>query len=594
MATPQPQLMNEIQDAPEFPSPTITDSRRLLGANLYSDRLGVVLEVRCPDANADVLMAAWATAARELTDALEWKGVNLHTRREPGGATLFLAGPMDVLMTATDVNEQAWVIAEGATLLDAELVVRLKTAATAEQAAHPTLADLHAAARARGLCATFDEDLFTVGSGDGACSWPMTLLPRVADVPWDAAHDVPIALVTGSNGKTTTTRLVAAMWRTVGRTAGWCCSDGVWVGSEQLASGDFSGPGGARTVLRDTRASAIVLETARGGMLRRGLAVSRADAAIVTNISADHFGEYGITDEHGLAEVKLVVARVLGATACLVLNADDAELVALAGRVGSRIGWFSVNHDHPVLAAHARGGGNAATIREGRAMLYWNETWHDLGSVHDMPLTLGGAARYNTRNVLGSALLAVASGVPVTAVRQTLATFGASLDDNPGRLQVLHVGGVTILVDYAHNPDGLASLCDTARTFPARRRVLVLGQAGNRDDEQLRALVRSAWNVMPFDEVVIKEMPKLLRGRALGDLPRVFASELARLGLTLERIHIAESELAAVHRAVALSSHGDLIVCPLHTEQVAVLSWFQRLTDASWSAGSPFPPTAQS
>ncbi len=182
----------------------------------------------------------------------------------------------------------------------------------------------------------------------------------------------------------------------------------------------------------------------------------------------------------------------------------------------------------------------------------------------------------------------------MTAVRQTLATFGASPNDNPGRLQVLHVRGVTVLADDAHNADRLASLCDTARIFPARRRVLVRGQAPNRDDQQLRALVRSAWTVMSFDEVVIKEMPKLLRGRARGRLPRVFASELSRLGLTPERIHIAKSELAAVHGAVALTSPGDLIVCPLHLEQAAVLSWFQRLTDASWSAGSPFPPTARS
>lgn len=445
-----------------------------------------------------------------------------------------------------------------------------------------------------GLCVTFDDETCTLGSGTGASSWPLSALPGVEDVPWHALHDVPIALVTGSNGKTTTTRLLSAMWRAAGRAPGWCCSDGVWLGDRQAEMGDFSGPAGARAVLRDPCVEAAVLETARGGMLRRGLAVSRADAAIITNISADHFGEYGIASERDLADAKATVARVLGRRGLLVLNADDPELVALASRVGNRVGWFSVSPEHAALDAHVHRGGNAATVFDQRLMLHWDHAWHDLGNVNDMPITLRGAAPHNVQNVLGAALLATAVGVPVDAVRSTLASFGSSVLDNPGRLQVLYVGGVTVITDYAHNPDGLGSLCHTALSFSARRRMLVLGQAGNRDDDQLRALVRAAWAVMPFDEVVVKEMPGLLRGRPRGEMPKVFADELTQLGLSAEQSHIADSEFAAAQRALSLATVGDLVVCPLHAEQAVVLSWFQRLIDAHWRAGSPFPDSVRS
>ena len=583
-----------IVEAPEYPSPNIVDSRRLMGANVYSEHVGALLEVRCEDAHLSALLNAWAAGARMLTSHLGWSGVELHTRCEPGGAALFLSAPIDALMTATEINEQAWVMAERSELPSADVMMRLSATAELERATRPSLAGMYQAARTRALCVTFDDEVFTIGSGSGSQSWPLAALPSVSDVAWDSTHDVPVSLVTGSNGKTTTTRLVSAMWRAAGRVAGWCCSDGVWVDDTQLESGDFSGPAGARSVLRNVRVGAAVLETARGGILRRGLAVSRADAAIITNISADHFGEYGISTERDLADAKSAVARVLGTQGCLVLNADDVQLVALAARLPNRIGWFSITPENSTLQEHIRRGGSAATVQNDRLMLHWNEVWHDVGSVNDMPMTLRGAAPHNTQNALGAALLAVASGVPVDAIRSTLATFGSSPLDNPGRLNVLHIGDITVLADYAHNPDGLASLCETARTFPANRRLLVLGQAGNRDDDQLRALVQAAWRVMPFDEVVIKEMPKLLRGRAPGQLSRIFANELVRLGLDAKWIHIAESEFAAVQQALSLSLAGDVIVCPLHTEQAAVLKWFQCLTDASWSAGSSFPDTVPS
>ena len=571
--------------------PDIVDSRRLFGANLYGVRCGAVLEVSVNDARRLAsLTASWHGHAAALVHALGWGEPELHSRVQEGGATLFLAAPVDVLLTATEVNEHAWALAEsgGAEAGRNAAVQMLASAMDAERAAQPQLAAVVDAALARGLSATCDDEWLTIGSGAGSLSWAVKDVPAPDTIPWHAVHDVPIALVTGSNGKTTTTRLIAAMWRAAGVTPGWSCSDGVFAGDAQLESGDFSGPAGARTVLRQPAVGAAVLETARGGILRRGLGASRADAAIVTNVSADHFGEYGISTLHELTEVKAVVARVLGAHP-LVLNAADPLLVDLSTRHRGPIAWFSALNNHAATNAHVQAGCDAAVVRDGHAMLARAGVWHDLGDVLAMPLTLGGTAPHNVENLLGAALMGGVLGIPVSAIRATLAQFGAVATDNPGRLQVYRYGALTVLVDYAHNPDGLAALCQTARATPARRRALLLGQAGNRDDVQLRALVRAAVEAVHLDRVIIKEELALLRGREPGDVPRVLAAELLRLGVSRDRIELVPSELDGVQRAFAWAEDGDLLVCPIHAEKAEVLAWLTRLTSAGWHVGDPVP-----
>lgn len=544
--------MSQAGEEDDFPSPSIIDSRRLLGPNLHSAVPGAVLDVEC-DAS---VIARWGHAAARLCESLGWAS-HLHTRPVRGGASLFLAAPVDSLMTATSVNEEAFAAAERGETVSAAVGARLAGLANDERQRLRGMSELVAEADSRAISWTFDDDLFTLGTGRGSHSWKVDSLPSPADAPWSEIHDVPIALVTGSNGKTTTTRLLARMWEESGLTSGWACSDGVWVGDDQLESGDYSGPAGARTVLRSERTQAAVLESARGGMLRRGLATNRARAALITNISADHFGEYGVENLRDLADVKAIVARALGAGGTLVLNADDPELRVLASRLDANVAWFS-----------AEGADGLAFVRDARLFVRLGGE-HDLGDVGNFPLTFGGTASHNIENVAAAAALAVASGVGVSAIESTLRTFGQSAADNPGRLQVLEAGGVRVMVDYAHNPDGLAALCATANRIPARRRLLLLGQAGNRDDEQLRELVRAGWRATRFDHVVIKELPSMLKGRPLGQIPPVFADELQKLGLSADQMEVAGDELEGLRRALAWARPGDLLVCPVHLEKQA-------------------------
>ena len=573
--------------------PAVIDSRRLMGPNLYSDRMGAALEVLVEPRGAAELFSAWMRHARALALALGWPEPERLVRPQRGGASLFLSAPADQLMTATEVTEQAWALAESAPSggdAMAAAVARLAPMAVAERRAHSNFAEVRAAAVERGVSATFDDEWFTVGSGRGSRRWPLAGIPGPDDLPWSEISDARIALVTGSNGKTTTTRLVAAMARASGGSPGWCCSDGVWIGDAQVEQGDFSGPIGARRVLRAPEVDVAILESARGGMLRRGLAVSRADAAIITNIAEDHFGEYGIESLDDLISAKRIVEHALSADGCLVLNADDPLLLAVAGRTALRVALFSASPTHGELNAHVERGGDAAVVRdEGTILLRRDAAWHDLGRVDDMPLTMHGAAPHNIQNILGAALLASQLGATIDGIRSALATFGASNRDNPGRLQRYGFGGITVLVDYAHNPDGLAALCETARSMPAARRLLLLGQAGNRDDEEIRDLARVAMRLLPFDHVIIKEELKLLRGRREGDVPRILRDELDRLGVPSERVETTRDELLAMRRAFAWARAGDLLVCPIHVDKTEVIEWLGRVAVAGWIPGAAVP-----
>ena len=453
--------MNAAGDAALAP---FEDSRRLTGANLYFAVPGAVLDTSIGVDFDDGAESTWNDCIARARAALHWPSGASVIRRHATGVTLAIAAPIDQLFTATEVNEwalyRALGLRPGAESVDApelplrphpahfdedEALRRLQASAQAE--AKPTLMALLHAAAMHAVPARLDDEALSIGEGQFAQVWPLQHLPTTAEVQWTRLHGVPKALVTGSNGKTTTVRLLAALLPAGDRKVGYSCTDGVVVDGVRIEGGDYSGPAGARTVLRAPQVQAAVLETARGGMLRRGLAVDGVDAAIVTNVSEDHFGEYGIDTLADLAEVKLVVAKALAGDGLLVLNAADPILVAQASRLqGVRIGWFAQDLD--AALAH---GLPACGSRDGRLILCEGANEHDLGAIAAMPLTIAGAARYNIENIAAAVLAAHALGVAPEDTARVLARFGQHNADNPGRLQRWQLGGVQVLLDYAHN-----------------------------------------------------------------------------------------------------------------------------------------------
>ncbi len=556
----------------------LLDSRRLTGPNLLLDRPGAVVEVALAADEAAAAVAIWQEQARRMLDAVGWSGETLAARVFPGGASLAISAPIDCLYAATEVNEWAWAAAEASFKGEIPDIAVGKEALLKSIAgeANPALLAWRDAAASRGVAFLADSRLVSVGLGNGSLTWPVDELPDPESIDWSAVHDVPVLLVTGTNGKTTTVRLVAAMASAAGRVPGSTSTDRVEVGGEVLESGDFSGPEGARAVLRDRRVEIAVLETARGGILRRGLVLPRADAALVTNIAADHLGDYGIHDLPALTAAKMVIARVVRPDGRVVLNADDEELVAAAGQVAAPLVWFTLEAGNPVVARHVAAGGEAVLIEDGCLILDRGGERTAIVRVEEVPITLGGTARYNVANALGAIGLAAAAGLPVEAMAAGLRQMHGTPEDNPGRANLFKRHGVRILVDYAHNPHGVAALMDIARALPAKRKLITLGQAGDRSDEAIRDLVRAAWELRP-DRAVVKEMPEMLRGRQLGEVPLVIEDELLRLDMPAAAIERADSDLDAVHKALAWAQPGDLLVLLVHKHRDEVLKLIRTM-----------------
>jgi cyanophycin synthetase len=383
-------------------------------------------------------------------------------------------------------------------------------------------------------------------------------------------------------------RLLGAMVAATDRTPGMTSTDGVTVGSTFLVEGDFSGPSGARVVLRSPDVETAILETARGGILRRGLPVYRADVAVVTNVAADHLGEFGVESLADLAETKLLVAKALGTSGTLVLNADDPLLVERSSRMAAPLIWFSLDPASTVVKRHLDAGGTAVIEDGGRIVLAQGKHRSVVVSLADIPITFGGTARHNVANALAGVGGATGLGIGIGPIAQALQRFGREVGDNPGRANLLELGGTRILLDYAHNPHGMAALVGVAQTFPARRRLVLLGQAGDRNDEAIRELARAAWTLQP-DRVVVSEMDQYLRGRALGEVPALLADEFSRLGAPDTAVSRVGPEIEGVREALAWAGPGDLLVLAVHQDRRAVLGLLSRLTATDWHAGDPLP-----
>ncbi|MDA1081811.1 MAG: Mur ligase family protein [Gemmatimonadetes bacterium] len=568
------------------------DSRRLTGPNFWLGERGVILDAALHSERATAEIAAWRDRVAELTGPFGWR-TEIAVRRDGSRAVLAFTAPLDALYTATLINEWAWTlaatdgIARAAAMpppddepLPVELpqaLERLHLLLAAE--ANPALVAMAERAARENVPFLSDDELVTVGYGARSETWPARAVPSPDAVEWKARETIPVALVTGSNGKTTTTRLVAAMLAKAGHTVGFCCSDGVFVAGEQIESGDWSGPGGARLVLRNTRVTAAVLETARGGLLRRGLAVPYASAAIVTNIAEDHFGGYGIRSLADLAAVKLCAANALASSGTLVLNSDD-ETLRMVARNDDEAGGGVI--DSATSRREAR------TVRDHAGHVN-NIEWFSAGKLPDwmplvseMPITRGGAAAYNVANAIGAAHVARALGVASTAIEMTLREFGTDNADNPGRLERFDVKGVQVWIDYAHNPHGLAALLTAARAEKGAARMgLLLGQAGDRDDDAIRALARTAWDARP-ERIVLKDLDGYSRGRAPGEVPALLRNELLIAGAPADTLEIVPDEVAGVRALIDWSRAGDLLVLPVHAleARAATIALIDRLGGA--------------
>ena len=564
------------------------DSRRLTGPSLIMDGAGAVIDMLVGhghgDSDREAFIDEWQRQLKTMLAAVGWAGEQSYVYRHADGVSLAISAPIDGLYAATDINDWAWqaaraVVDEGAApAAPAVPAVEEAAAGFRESIAeeqNPALRELYAQAHRRRLPCLVDDEFLSIGLGSGSQTWPVDELPSPAEIDWPSLHTIPVALVTGTNGKTTSVRMAAAMVRAAGRVVGICSTDWIAVDDAIIDRGDYSGPGGARTVLRDRRVDIAILETARGGLLRRGLAVEHADAALITNIAEDHLGEFALHDLQALADLKWVVTTALDATGHLVLNADDLLLVERAPKSTAPITWFSPDPDNARLVEHVAEGGDAFTTVDGEIVNWSDGRRRALLPVADIPMTLGGAAIHNVANALGAAGLAAALGVPFDAIAAGLRT--TRRQDHPGRLNVFEFDGVTAIVDFAHNPHGLQALFDTGRNMDAKRRLVLIGQAGDRSDQAISELADAAWAMQP-DRIILKEMGRYARGRDQGEVAGMLRSRFLQLGAPGALIGYQERELDAVREAVDWSRSGDVLILLIHEDVDTVTEYLASLS----------------
>ncbi|MEZ5119035.1 MAG: Mur ligase family protein [Candidatus Nanopelagicales bacterium] len=359
---------------------------------------------------------------------------------------------------------------------------------------------------------------------------------------------VPCVAISGTNGKTTTTRIIAHCARTAGMSTAWSSTDGVFRDGDLVEAGDFSGPAGARRVLAEPGVEFAVLETARGGLLLRGMSVRRVDVAVVTNVAADHLGSHGINTVEQLAMVKATVVRVVDADGWAVLNADDPLVRHMAQQTQARPWFFGLDAD-PV-------GERYTTLRAGRVVVV-GDLAEDLGAVADMPVTIGGHARFNVANVLAAASGALAAGIPAQHVREALRTFRPDRRLSSGRFNCWAVNGRLVILDMAHNTESLRELLTTARVLAGEGSLRVaFGTAGDRDDEVLQGMGFTAVDLA--DEAFPLDKPGYLRDRTAEEMRAQFTAGMLVAGA--QSAQCFDSEQQALVGLLDRSAPGDVLV----------------------------------
>ena len=433
---------------------------------------------------------------------------------------------------------------------------------------------------------------------------PQFIAKPVVDLlfPPGSQSRVPIIAVTGTNGKTTTSRMIAHIFKGLGRKVGMTSTDGVIIDERLVIKADASGPRSARMVLQNPRVDFAVMEVARGGILREGLGYDRNDIAVVTNVAPDHLGLKGIDTLRQLADVKAVIVEAVPRNGFAVLNADDPNVRNMRRRCSGSIIWFSMaepgSEIRDFVDDHCRRGGRAVVlepsdrgemivIRHGRRSM-------QLAWTHLLPSTFGGAARFNVANALAATGAAFAADAPLHDIRQGLRTFATTYYLSPGRLNLVRVNNAEVFVDYCHNAAGMKELGAFVDRYAAQKqgesdfgrssRIGMIGAAGDRRDDDMREL--GAVAALHFDVLVIREDERL-RGRKAGvtaELVAEGAREAMRDGARCRQVEIVLDELDATRHVLARTNPGDLVVMCVDQHAMVVAELEERTKHAQAGA----------
>ena len=416
-------------------------------------------------------------------------------------------------------------------------------------------------AQQNGVPCVDDEDGLTLGMGKTSRTWALDSLPSVGQLDVQQLKRVPSVYITGTNGKTTTSRMLSAICQSalqfegVGQTS----TDGVRVNGDWVERGDWTGPGAARMILRDHRVDVAILETARGGLMRRGLVIDGADACAITNVSDDHLGTWGLQTVYDMAVAKLTVALGVKNRGGVLLNADCAVLMSAWENVQSR----HTDRDWTVQLFSSQ--------QKDGMTLYVEAGWihhTDLGKITkvvDIPLSLGGRAQYNVENAMAAIGLAHWMGCSVQDMKAGVCSLVPTVEDSRGRSNWLRYNNADVFVDFAHNPDGIRRVVEMGQRWDAVRKGIVLGQAGDRMDDEIRGIGYQAAE-LNADRYFLKELPGHAYDREAAEVVELLSNALQEKGVLPSQISISKSDLQGAEDAMDWVMEGDLLILLSHEQ----------------------------
>jgi UDP-N-acetylmuramyl tripeptide synthase len=389
--------------------------------------------------------------------------------------------------------------------------------------------------------------------------------------PSNTQSRIPIIAVTGTNGKTTTTRLLSHIVMQQGYITGYTTTDGIYINNVMQERGDTTGPDSARVILRDPSVEFAVLETARGGILRAGLGFDKCDVGVITNIKEDHLGINDIHTLKDLAKVKGVVVNSVKKEGWAVLNADDEQCLKIAEELSCNIAFFSMDSNNIHVAKALQDNSTVAFYKDGYIIIQQGDTTYQVAHVQDVPLTMQGKLKFMVANALAASLAAFVTGFSAEHINSSLQSFVPGHDTTPGRMNVFNFSRFSIVVDYAHNPHGFMAIEDFLKNVQVPCKIGIISGVGDRRDEDIVECGKIAGRM--FDHIIIRSKINL-RGRVQENVTALLEQGIASAGRTVTHDYVAE-ELEAVKHAMSIASDGDLIIS-LTDEVPEVIAYIQQ------------------
>lgn len=550
----------------------LDESRRLTGPNLLWEHPGALVDVLVDGIDKNRVAVCWQDWVYKLLPEVNWQNQETTFRIHTHGISLALSAPMDSLYTACELAEHAWHLCV-AELQDTELPsiseISEELIQELEKEVNEQLMDIMEAAEQKDVTCITDDDYLSLGMGKTVDTWEVASLPALGDIQWSKYHDIPLALITGTNGKSTSVRLASQIAKSAQLSAGVTSTDFIKVGDHIIDTGDYSGPGGARMLVRDERTEIAFLEVARGGILRRGLPVTKVKAALITNVASDHLGQYGIDSVEELAEAKFVVSKALDDSGTLVLNADNELVVEQSQYINVPICWFSESENNFLVQENLEKGQTAVFCHRDNIVFFNGHTIEPVCAIADIPMTFGGQARHNVQNAMGVVGLCYALGFEQQHIVAGLMAFGSNPEDNPGRGNLYKVSDANYIVDFAHNEHSMRAVINMASQMPAPQKIVMFGHAGDRTNQEVQELTNAVAE-LDADLYITSEVGDYLRGRAPEEVPNLSKQFLMEKGIDAEKILFADSPLSGAKLALQKAESGAVVLLFTLCDRTAV------------------------